>query len=430
MTDQKSANPTSSPPVPGWRARYVQGSFRGVLFTSAAREASGGRRNGFFELPFRDRPIAEDMGRRARESAIDCFVAGSDYMDRRDALIGALEKYGPGTLIDPWTGAQAQVIVEDYRLSESSEEGGIARFSILFRESGAEAPMAARADTAAQARGSAKAMAQAAPQDFAARFSVDKAAGFVEDAANALVSGAALAAELAAATTGGIGPALRSFESGLRLLPASAASLLRSPLHLGQAIVGLIGAVEALAPAGSRRIAALTGLAGFGTMLRPVAATTPQRVRQADNQAAFVHLVRIAADAALVTTAADMIFPSQSEAAGLRDQLARLFDGHALEAADAGEDARAAQFDALRDVMVRDIGARSAPLARGYRYTPRSTQPALVIAQRLHGFGAGLERQAMALVAANHVRHPGFVPGGAALTVAVQAAGGTAAGHG
>jgi prophage DNA circulation protein len=421
---QQIAVPAPAAAAPGWRARYVQGSFRGAPFLSLQREGVGGRRVALNELPFRDQPVGEDLGRRARERTVDCFVIGADYMDRRDALIDALEAFGPGTYVDPWTGAQEQVYCEDFRYSESTDEGGMARFTIAFRESGAEKPVTSSIDTAALSQATAAQIGAALPGEFADRFSIDKAASFVEDAATGLVDAAALAAELSAATSGGLGQALRSFESGLRLLPGGAASLLRAPLALGQAIVGLVSAVSALAPNPRARLRTVEPLALFGSDFDAVARTTPARVRQADNQDAFVHLVRCAACAELVDAVADIRWSNQGDATSTRDRIAAILDAHALTAADAGEDLRAEQFDQLRTALARDIGARSAGLARGYRYTPRATEPSLVIAQRLHGFGRTMEASADAIVAMNNVRHPGFVAGGAALDIVADAAGG------
>jgi prophage DNA circulation protein len=414
---QQADAPAAAAPTPGWRDRYVKGSFRGVPFVSRDREMTGGRRIALFELPYRDTPIGDDMGRRAEEATIECFVIGADYMAKRDALLAALRAFGPGTYVDPWTGEQLQVYAEDWTLSESTDEGGMARFSILFRESGAEKPLAASVDTAALAKATSADITASLPTDFASRFSVDKAAGFVEEAATDLVERAALVAELSASSSGGLGQALRAFESGLRLLPAGTASMLRAPLALGQSLVGLVATVSALSPNPRTRMRSIEPLARFGAELKPVAPTTPARARQADNQAAIVHLVRAAAGAELVRAAAAITWTNRADAGDVRDRLTELFEGHALSAADAGEDDRAATFDALRAAAVRDIVARSAGLARGYRYTPRVTEPALVIAQRLGGFGGTMEPQAAAIVSMNRVRHPGFVPGGAALDI-------------
>lgn len=312
------------------------------------------------------------------------------------------------------------MLVEDYRLSESSDEGGIARFTIVFREAGIATPPPIATD--ANAAALADATLAGAPGAFKNRFSVDKAAGFVEDAAAKLVAGAAVAAEFAALGSGGLGSALRTFEAGLRFLPASTAALLRTPLALGRSLIGLVSAVAALAPPGGRRLRAMETMGQFGAGVLPVLATTPARVRQAGNQGAIINLVRLAADAELVRAAAATRWTNREAASAARVRLGALIDGHALAAADAGDDGMAESFTALRAVFVADIIARTAGLARGYAFTPRATEPALVIAQRLFGpLRAGAEAEA--LISANRIRHPGFVPGGKSLSIASEATG-------
>lgn len=423
MASRPQQAPVAAPAAdsPTWRQRYVQGSFRGATFVTQQRERVGGRRIALFELPFRDTPTAEDLGRRAREATLDCFVHGADYMDARDALVNALEAFGPGTFVDPWTGEQLQVMCEDFRWSESTDEGGMARFTILFREAGVEKPLSSTSDTAALARSTAASVSAELPASFASGFSIEQSASFVEDAASDLIDAIAVTAELSASTSGGLGQALRAFESGLRLLPGGTASLLRAPLSLGQTLVGLVATVAALSPQPRARLRTIEPLARFGAGIDAVARTTPARTRQADNQDAIIHIVRAAAGAELVAAASNIAWTNQADATGTRDRLTAIFDAHELEAADAGADARAEQFARLRTALSRDIGARSAGLARGYRYTPRATEPAIVIAQRLHGFGRTMEAQADAIVAMNKVRHPGFVPGGAALDIVASA---------
>lgn len=75
-----------------WRDQLRDGSFRGVPFKIQASRALVGRRGQVHEYPLRDKPYAEDLGRRARAFNVECFVLGADYMAQRDALIAALEE--------------------------------------------------------------------------------------------------------------------------------------------------------------------------------------------------------------------------------------------------------------------------------------------------------------------------------------------------
>ena len=131
-----------------WRDQYQQGSFRGASFRTEYHERSGGRRVVSHEFPGRDDPVTEDLGRSQRTFSIDCWVAGADYRADRDALIDALEAFGPGLLVHPFHGSM-NVNVLAYRQTEDTEEGGMCRFSIELVESGVAVAVAPELDGAA-----------------------------------------------------------------------------------------------------------------------------------------------------------------------------------------------------------------------------------------------------------------------------------------
>ena len=113
----------------------VGASFRGVPFRTTDSDTGVGRRNEVHEYPMRDLPYADDLG-RAREFQVNGYVVGENYLQERDALIEALEAYGPGELIHPKYGMLNVVVLGRVSIRESHTEGGIARFAITFAEAG------------------------------------------------------------------------------------------------------------------------------------------------------------------------------------------------------------------------------------------------------------------------------------------------------
>ncbi|WP_066667337.1 MULTISPECIES: DNA circularization protein [unclassified Sphingomonas] len=405
-----------------WRDDYRPGSFRGVPFRTQAAERQGGRRGVTHEFPGRDTPWTEDLGRRARRYTLDCFVAGDDYFGARDALEAALEAPGPGTLIHPYVGTLT-VNIEDYSVRESTDEGGVAFFTLSVVESGAPIATDAGVDTGDVAIARADAVTAAAPAAFASRFDVTGVASFVEDAATDLVRRTAAIAAIAGGLQGGIGPALRAFESGLSVLPEGATALVRSPLMLAQAVTGLIQSIGALGGTPAARIAGLTTLVGFGDTVPATIGATTARNRQRDNAVAYVDLVTTVAAAELVRAITIAPLTSYSQAAQLRDSAAELIERQLVCAADAGRDEVAERYAQLIEVMVADVTARGGTLARVYGFVPPRTTPALVIAARLYGPRASVDRAAD-LISRNRVRHPGFVAGGRSIEVtSIEAAG-------
>ena len=118
-----------------WRDRLLPASFRGVRFEVQAHENAGGRRLQTHEYPGREEPHTEDLGRRVREFSVEAYIVGDDYMERRDALLDACEKPGPGTLIHPYRG-ERQVACARYRLSERLSEGRMCRIALELVEAG------------------------------------------------------------------------------------------------------------------------------------------------------------------------------------------------------------------------------------------------------------------------------------------------------
>ncbi len=109
-------------------------SFRGVPFHVRVNEATGGRRNETHEYPGGERPMTEDLGRKARQIQINAFVNGQDWRKQSDALVDALEKKGPGELVHP-NGKTYNVCVQTYNMHERHALFE-AEFTINFIESG------------------------------------------------------------------------------------------------------------------------------------------------------------------------------------------------------------------------------------------------------------------------------------------------------
>jgi prophage DNA circulation protein len=105
-------------------------------------------------------------------------------------------------------------------------------------------------------------------------------------------------------------------------------------------------------------------------------------------------------------------FASYQEAVAARDEITGQIDRQVETADDV-------LYPALRDLyaaVVTHVGALRPQLACGSVYTSRATLPALALAHRIYG---DANREAD-LCARNHVRHPGFVPGGVPLEILIR----------
>lgn len=120
-----------------WRENLLSASFRGIPFKVFNTATQVGRRNVLHQFPFKDTPFVEDLGKDADQFNIVGYVLATvdndyDYFNERDALIAALRKEGPGTLYHPFLGELKVNVLSKAQITESFNEGGIARFVMTF----------------------------------------------------------------------------------------------------------------------------------------------------------------------------------------------------------------------------------------------------------------------------------------------------------
>jgi len=122
-----------------WRQQIQQSSFRGVDFEIDTATMQFGRRGPIHQFPFKDVPFAEDVGRQARVFRVNAYVDGDNYLDRRDALLKAIENFDvPGTLIMPTFGTIRVKPSADSTVTYNNRIGGIETFSLIFTEAGSQ----------------------------------------------------------------------------------------------------------------------------------------------------------------------------------------------------------------------------------------------------------------------------------------------------
>lgn len=391
-----------------WRDKLSSGSFRGVPFVVEASDGEIGRRVALHEYPLRDKPYAEDMGRKARRFSLDFFVHGADYMAARDRMIEAIEQSGSGKLVHPYLGELTVTVFEARGPRESTREGGMARFAVTFVESGEAVFPSTVTDGAATVAGMADLAQIEIVREFAESFDVTGQSWIADHAVSLLGRFTATIAAIKNRIPG-LPSFVVDFAADLAGLAASAESLIRTPADLAVSVYELVAGIARLPDRPKRALDAYRPLYDFLSGEPDIAGTTVARRKQAANQSALIALVRRASVIEAARAASVAEFTSLDQAISYRDELADQLDQQ-METAD--DDSYAAMAD-LRAALVRYVAATSGDLARLISYTPAATMPALVIAHRLYQ-DAGREAE---IVSRNNFRHPGFVPGGVALEV-------------
>ena len=402
-----------------WRDDYRPGSFRGVPFNLKRSTRNGGRRTVLDEFPLRDEPVTQDLGRAARQFALEMVLIGPDYMSARDRLLSALESHGPGTLIHPFYGEVSVSVLGTYSCEESTEQGGRASISQTFVETSEKPRPDDKAVPGVAVNEAADTVQADAVAEFEDKFNVTDYAGFVAEGAIDTLSNATNAIYSA----GGLLSGSNQFSALFSRLTSNFQGLVLAPGNLAASLLGVVRGFSSTSNPFSalRAQLMLFDLGSSSKSVRGSGYVTPSRSQQAVNQNAIYTLIERAAvtEAARIATGRPLdsngqpvggvTYESRDQAATVRDQVLAEIDRQQL-AADRGSYRALAK---LGSELVRDMNSRSTSLAPLSTFHTLTTQPALLIAHRLYGDG----RRADEIVSRNRIKHPGFVPGGQALEV-------------
>jgi len=393
-----------------WREQLIQSTFRGVPFFVDSHEAELGRRVQVHEFPLRDLPYAEDLGRKSRVLTVQAYVLGDDYMQRRDALIRAVERPGSGQLEHHYLG-KMQVTCVGCRLAETTREGGVARLTLEFVESGQAVfvtSVESTTDAVRQRRdvalGTCRRVFEGTHDVAGPQYLAQAAQGMLGQALDTLLS--------AAGQARAVGTNVAQLARSVKQVKDDFIDTIYTPASAAQAVLGNVRMLVREVAYGPREALAMARtLLRFGLDMPAVPLTTSNRRRQAANQDVMGQLVRVAAVAEAAGAAGDVAFESFQEAEAVRTELAGVLDE--LQEAPTLDDALYDALRALRAATVRDITNRGANLARVLPYTPPTTLPALVVAHLIYTDA----RRADELVLRNRVPHPSFVQGQRVLEV-------------
>lgn len=414
-------------------------TFKGVPFKYENVTSTVGRRTQVTDLPGRDTPHTEDLGRRSRRFRITAYVLGTDYDIDRDRLIRAIEGGRPGLLVHPYWGNRTVRVEGDVPVTESPGEGGMARFEITFVDVEGEEQPLRRRDAQGEVVSRADDVLTAVREAFAEAFSVVDAVGDIRDEAVEVVEGIAeVAQEVKSQIDQAVG-IVDTVHQVVSVLADTAESLISLPNELASAVTSAVsGVLESVASVGAaaERLArfpdtltapfrsgsvsdrhravvlmrAWRGLHAFGDTLPLVAETSGQQALRAANQAALVRLLRVTAITETCRTAGQIAFDSFDQAQAVLDEISEAVD----EIVHDVDDATYGALQDLRAALHRRIADAAETLPRIVELTLEHPTPALVVAHRLYGDAT---RDAEILDRNPHVRNPALISAGTVLKV-------------
>lgn len=357
---------------------------------------TAGRRLARHEYPQRDVPYLEDMGRRAREYKVEAYIIGPEYMSGRDQLLAAIEEEGAGQLVHRYHGTRL-VTVTECELTESTEFGGMAKFTLNFVEAGEQAQPSVGIDSAAELVQVQDVAYDAIAEDFKQQFSIDGLPSWgVGDIQSSITDFLMLDdfRQIISAANG-----FKSKIGDLLGLPGSLASEIISLVRSLARVVDILDQpyVPTSLGAGSVQNASVRGV-----VQRQQSAVTTLVKR-----AALVQQAGLVSNAELSTG---------NDVQSARSEILRAFDEHDYAVgAPRPSAAVATSLKAVRTAALINLSRQSAALPRTYALQLLEPQPALALSYSLYG-----DLRASDIVRRNAVRHPGFVPAGVPLQLAAE----------
>jgi prophage DNA circulation protein len=399
----------------GWKERLQPGSFRGVPFFATSHSVSGGRRRVQHEFPERDGAQYEDLGRTARKFSLSAYVIGDDYMDRRDALVAALEESGVGRLVHPWKGVLT-CGVESYSLGETIDEGRMARIDMEFTEEDAQDSELTiqEVNSAVAVMRSKEAWISNAEAAFPAKFSfgstpsttIQRAARTLESTLDKIGSAKQLASTVS------------DYQRELQQARGKIIELVLDTTKLVKTLSKLVdwGTGSSATPPSSdsarQLLSEVRSLTGIGST--PLAPEIPPSTYNAPDEPS--KQIQVAVTVIALGSAAGLVssvpFETVEEAQQLQSDMMALLDEVMVSDSTSDEIFSAAQD--LMTTMVADIQRRILDLSRMAEINLVETTPSIVVAYRVDG---SIQREKTLLVL-NGSEHPGFIS--AAKTVRVQ----------
>ncbi len=370
-----------------WKIAMRPGSFRGVPFEIASRDATGGRRIVQHVYPSRDHAYNEDMGLAPRSFSVDAFLVGGTYPITRMALRAALEEEGAGAYVDPWRGT-IKVRVSRYSESERLDMGGYCQFRIEFIEEPTPKSTSSL-DTV-----------------FNLLLKAQRVVALVQGIINRVRMLASLPGWAFAQVTGLVGGMLGALVGSLQGMGGLSAGSGMSGMETGSIPEDITDTISAdlndvSAPVAFAAADALAAWADDARPIWPETPLTPDRaaVLSAGDDLALAALALAAAETANAIARYD--FATDDEAARVKVALMQRIDAAQWHA----EADLYMALDDLRAAADLDIDTRAANAPKLTRVAVPTTLPALAVSYRTFGSIA----PAADLVTRNRIRHPGFI---------------------
>jgi prophage DNA circulation protein len=300
--------------------KYQQASFRGVPFLVGDLDTIEGRKDVEHEFPNSDRRSIEDLGLLNGAFSIVGSVRTQDGFEARDKLRAALKQKGPGILVHPTLGSLT-VSSKPYTMSERTSRIGVARFTMIFKETqdpifptqSAVKPSLIKAQTDDTIDG--------VETDFADTFEVATNSTSNYRAALGKLQDVGAKFNQIGQTTSAITSNISSFTATVTTFTDGIVSNIFAPAALASSITDMFNQFDTLAPNALGQFELAKQLFSFGSDDPAVEATTVSRQQRADNQLIINNTVSANALSLAFNNAAGIDYGNELEVFDVRQAL-------------------------------------------------------------------------------------------------------------
>jgi prophage DNA circulation protein len=414
-----------------WRDNLLPGSIGNAdLFISDVQTLVG-RRVVVTELPKRDKPVNEDMGRAADRYSVTAFVIGDEYMRHRDAVVAVLRSPGPYNFSHPWQGPKSVVLEGQLQITESDTEGGWAKLNFSLIESGEPDGLRILVSSASALATAADAGVAAGAADLAKGLKKVGIGSIFAAAANAIGKASRSLMKAKQQVFGALGVnELTSLTDSIANLKDTGYALLNAPAELMTTLSGLVASIMSVIaifdgddaaaapyPGGAKAVraeAALSAaqeLASVDTVTPPPYPGGPVDEDAQEAEKAISKALRVAAVTGTAALFKTLPLESADTAKAALAAVGEMTEQLLLDETTGDE-----LFNALTDLKAaldRHLAGLASSLPSVQTFTPATTAPALLLAYLYYGDPT----RDLEICGRNRLPDPNFVRGGVPIEV-------------
>lgn len=302
--------------------RLEPASFKGAPFLVNALSTEIGPKDVKHEYVNSSRQNIEFLGRQPKTFGIICVIhgTGQDYLDRRDALVRAVEEGGPGLLVHPTFGRLENYVARRGTLSEPIVSRlGRAEWPLTFDlDTGGANPEPNNNALPVIARNSDE-VEKSLNEAIARGFEVTSAVNSIDAQGN--LNG--FADTLTSVTTGTaqLADKVNTYSAAVADFRESIPQLIQDPQALADSTLNLISEINSLYPTVTETITVFSGLFDFGDNLSEIFPTTVKRAERRTNRALVNGSTQIMALSQAYVLAADRQYTTTDDVEQQQQQL-------------------------------------------------------------------------------------------------------------